>query len=442
MQIYFCEMAQLIAIHFRLAPKVNFAIRHGWRRKGSPAPNVWVGTHGVYLKTITASGLRDRLRSWFPEREFFMRSQGQVRFITISSKMQIAAASLAVAVIGGWGLSMGVMAVSQYQAESERLSLLEREAEVATSESRLAAYRDDIDEVTGDVAQRMEFLEEATEMLPDDVVGADDAGDTVSDSADEAAKTVAKISAVMPEAADLARLEARQLAYAERLTRYADRRASRAEAAIRELGLNPRAILASARTAQGGPFEKLSTSGDGSLDPRFERLALSLARMDALEQGLNGIPQVMPADIRMISSGFGYRADPFHGGAAMHAGLDFRGPKGSPIHAAADGRVTFVGTKSGYGKVVEVSHGNGMMTRYAHMSAWKAKAGQAVDAGDVIGLIGSTGRSTGPHLHFEVRIHGRAVNPRPFLETAPHVLEEARAELSERGSPTRGQARG
>jgi len=371
-----------------------------------------------------------------------MRSQGQVRFITISSKMQIAAASIAVAVIGGWGLSMGVMAVSQYRAESARLSLLEREAEVATSESRLAAYRDDIDEVAGDVAQRMEFLEEATEMLPDDVVGGEAASDTVSDSSDEAAETVAKISAVMPEAAGLARLEARQLAYAERLTRYADRRSSRAEAAIRELGLNPRTILASARTAQGGPFEKLSTSRDGSLDPRFERLALSLARMDALEQGLNGIPQVMPADMRMITSGFGYRRDPIHGAAAMHAGLDFRGPVGSPIHAAADGKVTFVGTKTGYGKVVEISHGNGMLTRYAHMSAWRARIGQRVDAGDVIGLIGNTGRSTGPHLHFEVRIHDRAVNPRPFLESAPHVLEEARAELPQRGSTTRGETRG
>ena len=367
-----------------------------------------------------------------------MRSQGQVRFITISSRMQIAAASLAVAVIGGWGVSMGVMMVSQYQAESERLSLLEREAEVATSEDRLNAYKDDIDEVAGDVARRMEFLEEATDMLPDDVV----ANDTVSDSTDEAAETVAKISAVMPEAAALARLEARQLAYAERLTRYADRRAARAEEAIREFGLNPRTLLASARTAQGGPFEKLSTSRDGSLDPRFERLALSLARMDALERGLSGIPQYMPADMRMITSGFGYRSDPIHGAAAMHAGLDFRGPIGSPIHAAADGRVSFVGIKEGYGKVVEITHGNGLMTRYAHMSAWRAKVGQTVDAGDIIGLIGNTGRSTGPHLHFEVRIHDRAVNPRPFLESAPHVLEEARAELSQRGSSTGGPARG
>ena len=379
-----------------------------------------------------------RLQRWFPEREFFMRSQGQVRFVTITSRMQMAAAGLAVAAIGAWGVSMGVVAVSQYQTQWERSSLLEREAEVAKSESRVAAYRKDINEVAGQIGRRMEFLEEATEMLPEDVV----ANDTVSDSSDEATKAVAKISAVMPEAAELARIEARQLAYAERLTRYADRRAARAENALRRLGLNPRMVLASARTAQGGPFEKLSTGADGSLDPRFERLALSLARMDALERGLSGIPQYMPADMRNITSGFGYRSDPIHGAAAMHAGLDFRGPIGSLIRAAAQGKVTFVGTKRGYGKVVEISHGNGMMTRYAHMSAWRARVGQTVEAGDVIGLIGNTGRSTGPHLHFEVHVHGRAVNPRPFLETAPHVLEEARAELSQRGSPTRGEARG
>lgn len=390
------------------------------------------------MSKLTAGAVMKRLQSWFPEREFFMRSHGQVRFITITPRMQMTAAGMVVAVIAGWGISMGAMAISQYQSRAQRLSLLEREAEVATAESRYAAYRGDIEEVTDDVAQRMEFLEQATQMLPKDAV----ADDTVSDSAGEAAETVRKISAVMPEAAGLAKLEARQLAYAERLTRYADRRAARATTAIRALGLNPQTMLASARVGQGGPFEKLSTSHDGSLDPRFERLALSMARMDALERGLNSIPQVMPADIRMISSGFGYRSDPFNGRAAMHAGLDFRGHIGAPIHAAAKGKVTFVGTKSGYGRVIEISHGNGLLTRYAHMSAWRARVGQNVAAGDVIGLMGSSGRSTGPHLHFEVRVHDRAVNPRPFLETAPHVLEEARADVPERGAAAQGKARG
>ena len=181
------------------------------------------------------------------------------------------------------------------------------------------------------------------------------------------------------------------------------------------------------REAQGGPLELLSTDRDGSTDPRFERLGLSLARMEALERGLQGIPQVLPASLSMISSGFGYRRDPFTGHGAMHAGLDFRGPVGSPIYAAANGRISFAGRKAGYGNCIEISHGNGLVTRYAHMSKFRATVGQQVAAGDVIGAIGNTGRSTGPHLHFEVRINDRAVNPRPFLEAAPHVLEEARA---------------
>ncbi len=390
------------------------------------------------MKKITAGSLRESLRNWFPEREFFMRSQGQVRFITITSRMQITAASLVVAVIGGWGLSMGAMAIRQYQNESARWSLLDREAKVATAESRLADYRDDITEVSHDLDRRQKFLEEMTQMLPADAVP----GNTVSDSSEEAAKTVEKVSASFPEAGALARIEARQLALVERLTRFADQRAARAEVALRKLGLDARAMIAATSTDQGGPFERLSTERDGSLDPRFARLGVSLARMDALERGLTGIPQVMPADISMISSGFGYRTDPFHGGAAMHAGLDFRGPIGAPIHAAAKGTVTFVGTKTGYGNVVEISHGNGMLTRYAHMSAWRARVGQQVAAGDIIGQIGSTGRSTGPHLHFEVRIHDRAVNPRPFLESAPHVLEEARADLPRHADANTGAARG
>jgi murein DD-endopeptidase MepM/ murein hydrolase activator NlpD len=364
-----------------------------------------------------------------------MRSQGQVRFITITSRMQITAASLVVAVFGGWGVSM--VAISLLSAQAERVSLLDREARVARSESRVEAYRGDIDKVADDLRRRQDFIESALPMLPDDI----QPRETVSDSRGEAEKTISKISAVMPEAAALARIEAQQLAFVENLTRYADRRSALAANALSRLGLNPGEMLASARQAQGGPFVKVSTSGDGSLDPRFERMALSLSRMDALEDGLVAVPQVMPADMRMITSGFGYRRDPINGQASIHPGLDFRGPIGSPIFAAADGTVSFVGMRSGYGRVVEISHGSGMMTRYAHMSAWRAQIGQKVAAGDVIGLIGSTGRSTGPHLHFEVRINGRAVNPRPFLETAPHVLEEARADLP-RASAQSGAAHG
>ena len=352
-----------------------------------------------------------------------MRSQGQVRFITITTKLQMLVAGGVAAALLVWALSMGGMAIAQVRASSEAASLLAREAKVAKSESRVAAYRHDIDAVATDLEKRQAFIEEMVEALPADITG--DA--THSDSTGEAAKTVDKVSASLPEAAALAKVEARQLALVERLTRFADARAASAAQAIRKLGLDPDAIVRSAGSAQGGPLEKFELD-----DPRFERLGLSLARMDALERGLAGIPQVMPADIRSISSGFGFRRDPFTGGGAMHSGLDFRGPRGAPIHAAAAGRVSFVGVKSGYGNTVEISHGNGLMTRYAHMSRFNAKVGQKVDAAEVIGAIGSTGRSTGPHLHFEVRINERAVNPRPFLETAPNVLKEARR-LPQRG---------
>ena len=394
------------------------------------------GKDGVVLLKDKTAGGWDRLRSWFPEREFFMRSQGQVRFITITTKVQMIAAGLALAVLVGWAASMAGMAFSQYRASAERASLLEREAHVAQSEERFGAYRDDIAATTADLERRQEFLEEMYALLPEDVKVSEDS-ETVSDSTAESEELIGMIRSVFPEAVGLAEIEARQLAFVEALTRYADRRAAKAEEAIRTLGLDPRTVGAES-TAMGGPFEALGSEADGSLDPRFERLGLSLARMSALERGLEAIPQVMPADINMISSGFGPRRDPINGGAAMHRGLDFRGPTGAPIHAAATGRVSFVGVKSGYGKVVEISHGRGLVTRYAHMSRFNTRVGAEVPAGAVIGAIGNTGRSTGPHLHFEVRIDGRAVNPRPFLETAPHVLEEARAEFTNTEERTRG----
>lgn len=187
------------------------------------------------------------------------------------------------------------------------------------------------------------------------------------------------------------------------------------------------------RSAMGGPLINLSPDDEDSFDPRFRRLGLSLARMDTLQRGLEGIPQVVPAAGNRISSSFGYRSDPFRGSPAFHAGLDFRGPTGTPIYAAARGKVAFVGRRGGYGNCVEIDHGNGLRTRYAHMSAFHARVGQPVEAGQAIGEVGSTGRSTGPHLHFEVRLHGRAINPRPFLEAAPHVLEKARIDRPAHG---------
>ncbi len=365
-----------------------------------------------------------RLRLWFPDREFFMRADGQVRFIKLSSKLQIRVASGVVGIASLWLVALAVMAWGQYRAEADLASFADEKARVATASERLKDYGGNLDKVVDDLKQRQDFLDEMARMLPEDMVKEGAANGTVTDSAAEADKTVNKVSALIPQARGLAEMEARQLAFVERLTRFADARARRAEAAMRKLNLDPQTMSRAAQQAMGGPFEALSAA-DG-IDPRFERLGLSLARMTVLERALDGIPQVVPASVQAITSGFGYRRDPFNGRAAMHAGIDFKGAIGSPIFAAAGGRVTFAGQKSGYGNAIEITHGNGMLTRYAHLSRIGVKVGQQVTAGTTIGGLGSTGRSTGPHLHFEVRINDRAVNPRPFLEAAPDVLKEVR----------------
>jgi murein DD-endopeptidase MepM/ murein hydrolase activator NlpD len=369
-----------------------------------------------------------RVRGWFPEREFIMRSEGHVRYLRISSRLQLRVAAVVAGLLLAWVLTIAALAIGPWLERREAMALLNREAKVSSAESRIAAYRKDVDAVADDLDRRQAFIEKMVKTYVGDLPADAKAGETVSDSSAETSKTVDKVSSLVPEAAPLAEVEASQLAFAERLTRFADRKSAAAEAALRKLGLNPLRMLASLddRSAMGGPLIELLPSAKASFDPRFRRLGLSLARMDALRRGLQGIPQVVPAAGKHITSSFGYRSDPFAGSPAFHAGLDFKAPTGAPIFAAARGKVAFVGRRPGYGNCVDIDHGNGLRTRYAHMSAFRTQAGQTVRSGQVIGAVGSTGRSTGPHLHFEVRLHGKPVNPRPFLEVAPNVLEKTR----------------
>ncbi len=375
----------------------------------------------VFKRGLVLRGrVMNRLARWFPPREFFMRSEGQVRFLRISTGLQAGiAAGLGLCLLLWVGV-LGWALVSQVIAGSDRRSLLDREAAVASAETRVTRYRANLDAVASDLKRRQDFLEKAVQSVIGPIPATLPKG-TVSDSTGETTRTVRKISQVMPEAVPLARIEARQIAFAERLTRFADDRARAASGAIRKVGLNPQAVIADDARAQGGPLIRLGTG----VDPRFLRLAASLGQMSAMNTGLAHIPNTMPASFQYISSGFGVRTDPIEGGAAFHPGLDFKGPKGAPIYAAAAGVVSFAGQRQGYGNCVEISHGHGLVTRYGHMSRITAHLGEPVTPGTPIGLIGSTGRSTGPHLHFEVRVNDHPVNPRPFLEAPfPHVFPQ------------------
>lgn len=367
------------------------------------------------------TGWKNRVAGWFVDREFFMRANGQVRFLKISAALQRRVASVAVCVIGLWLVITLGMAFNQLRVSIERTALSEQQAKVQSAEERVATYRASIDDVTRDLEQRQKMLESLSEQYLDELPAASAETTPATTEADKAVKT---ISAMVPEAAGLARIEARQIRFAELMTKVAQSRTEKAEAAIRQFGLNPDVLARQATSAQGGPFESFFGSSKKQVrDPRFTKLAASLGRMDAMERALAAIPTSMPAAVMFMSSGFGYRSDPFTGGGAMHNGLDFKGPAGTAILAAADGKVTSAGSQGGYGNTIEITHANGLLTRYAHLSGFNVSLGEKVARGVQIGRMGSTGRSTGSHLHFEVRLNNKAINPRKFLEANPDVLE-------------------
>ena len=370
-------------------------------------------------KHNTGTGFKARLDHMFTDREFFMRSHGQVRFLTISATLQKRVFYSVAAALAFWLVITLAMMINQLTVTGERMALAQKEAEVNSTESRVSSYKASIEDVAADLKQRQDVLDQMTEQF----VGEPPAAADQKQNDEQLSENTRKISAAFPEAAHLAKLEARQILFARRLTNAAIQRTEQAAQAIRKFGLNPDKLSNNATNAMGGPLIPFFKEQNQQLHPTLERLNLALQRMDALERTLIAIPSGKPSSTGMISSSYGYRRDPFTGGSAMHSGMDFKGPLGQPILAAAGGRITHAGWKSGYGKCVEITHGNGLMTRYAHLSKIGVATGQKIEQGVQLGAMGSTGRSTGTHLHFEVRLNGRAINPRPFLEANSDVLK-------------------
>lgn len=172
----------------------------------------------------------------------------------------------------------------------------------------------------------------------------------------------------------------------------------------------------------GGPVEDMPKGeldqGLDELDVRFRASGEQLSVLESLlfnrQLDMNAVPSREPIN-SYITSNFGRRADPFRGGRAFHKGIDFKANVGDAVMAVADGVISFSGVRNGYGNTIEIDHGNGFVTRYAHNSRLSLKVGGLVRAGQEVAKAGSTGRSTGAHVHFEVWQEGRAVNPKKFL---------------------------
>jgi murein DD-endopeptidase MepM/ murein hydrolase activator NlpD len=216
----------------------------------------------------------------------------------------------------------------------------------------------------------------------------------------------------------LDRVEATQMSTLNTLEEGYDAKARRIRRVLGDLGLEADKLPVKGSAGPvGGPFvpAKLRTEGT-AFERQLFRINSARGQVDRLTRALATVPvrKPLPGEVD-TTSGFGMRMDPFLRMPAMHTGLDFRGETGEPIRATAAGTVTHTGWSGGYGKMVEIDHGNGLSTRYGHLTAIDVEVGQTVRIGQVVGRLGSTGRSTGPHLHYETRIDGEAVDPQRFL---------------------------
>ena len=341
-------------------------------------------------------------------------------------------------------------AQERFNAALEQISVMQ--SELLESETRRHELETGIDVIQTALRETMRERENAREqiaLLQDNdasedartALAAKDSEAPVDFLADALARTAAERDQVVADAQD-ALVEADKLALEIALMKENNDQIFRQleeamtvsveplDKMFRAAGLPTERILNQVRrgySGQGGPLTPLSfsTSG-GQASKDMQRANRLLEQMDTLNLyriAAEQAPFSMPVkDSFRFTSGYGFRRDPKTGGRRMHNGTDFAAPLGTDLFATADGVVTFAGWQSGYGRFIKIQHAFGIETRYAHLSKIRVKVGQKVSRGDHIGDMGSSGRSTGVHLHYEIRVGGKAVNPMIYIKAARDVF--------------------
>lgn len=359
-------------------------------------------------------------RTKFRARDLFFHDGSTMRRVHVSAKVQVAGATAGVTTLTLAMLSIAQLAVSAPAVAGAMSAAVSRDAAVTRMNAKVASMEAEMATIRTAATAHAKRLEARQAML-DAVVS----GKGAMPAAMPAAST-SNSPALGKVLAPLASAEGHQNLLAGRLAATTNARYQATAAVLGRLGINA-SRFHQVSGAMGGPFEPLPTASStraakGQPDPAFRALFQSWKRLEQLQQGIVAIPSQRPVDAVTFTSGFGVRSDPFRGGAAMHAGVDIPGPLGTAIYATADGIVGRAQWANGYGWLVELDHGKGIQTRYGHLSAMLVQPGQRVTRGQLIARMGSTGRSTGSHLHYEVRLDGHAVNPMPFLQSANYLV--------------------
>ncbi|WP_309644546.1 M23 family metallopeptidase [Phenylobacterium sp.] len=376
--------------------------------------------------------LRRSLEELFPERHLYVRSGGEMRaFVLTTGKQMIGAGTVAVCalwmgvctaamLVNAMALSGHDQELARMQAKSERL-VADREARLNSAVAQRTAAEGGVDQLAITVEKRHAAL---AMLLTDikDVPGVDQA----------LAPTIQKASNIPPTVSPMRRIElvrAGQERLIDAADDFAKTRADRLRLAFRLAGLTPSSYIPKGGSLGGPLIEAKDPRAlaavldvDEGFAERIQHAATNLSEAGALANAAETLPFARPVTTG-TSSGFGVRFDPFTRRPAFHSGLDFTGGYNFPIQSTAPGVVSFTGVRSGYGNTIEIDHGRGFKTRYAHLQAIAVRPGQRVAVGQRIGAMGSTGRSTGPHLHYEVWVNGRAQNPGRYVKAGDYVLQ-------------------
>lgn len=399
------------------------------------------------------SKVSDFVRNAFPERQIYHRSGGTVRYFTVSPLQQIMLTA-AVAAIFGWSIfatgsfmlgmngSRGVVADSEVH-KLERW-VQELRARDALSSSQLAQRTEAFQDATLDFERRHNTLETMLEALKTggelevSALRGNSSSLLVTASIDEAdarqSQRLTQTASALPQvglSGQVSQIRAEQQVFLNDMEEMAVERAEAARGVLRLTKVGASRITSGEN--MGGPeVSFVSLMSDEFKNPDEADFAVRVAQVAArmeearyFEEMVDKLPLATPIGVpSRITSNFGMRTDPFRKRPAWHGGLDMGAGWNAPIVAAGPGKVIYAGNKTGYGRVVDIDHGQGFVSRYAHLNKVLAKRGQEVAIGDKIGLMGSSGRSTGPHLHYEVLFNGKPYNPVDFIKAGKHVYED------------------
>lgn len=369
----------------------------------------------------------------FPERHIYLRSRGETRGYVLTTRRQMALAA-ALCALSAWVLLASastfftlIMRGSTNEQVADVTARYERadadlRARYDTALARLGQSSGSLDDMARNIERRHAALTRVL-MQFRGVPGAEQA---LAPAPLPDAKTTPPLERVLAVRSDQERLVAKAETFAHS-------RAERLRLAFRLAGLNPAEYggNGSVNLGVGGPLVDANDPKalavildvDEEFAQRIQNASRDLSAMRSLADAADRLPLARPTTGTTQTSGFGVRIDPFNGRPAMHTGLDFAGAYFTPIHATGPGIVSFAGVRSGYGNTVEIDHGGGFKTRYGHMASIAVHVGQRVAVGERIGAMGSTGRSTGPHVHYEVWVNGRPENPIRFLKAGDYVQQ-------------------